>query len=139
MVDDVLRRPGDGLDRFGERLRQHIENHFTEVDAEGNRRSLDEHGIAAKLQELQRSGLPPEHDGELAGADHWGTEPTPDGQAHDPSSGPRDQPTADRTDADALSGADIRPRDDVRAWYEWGPRAYDAFRADPTDVADIAA
>ncbi|MBT8226697.1 MAG: hypothetical protein HKP61_07455, partial [Dactylosporangium sp.] len=38
---------------------------------------------------------------------------------------------------DAVTGASIRPRDDIRAW-EWADRAYERFRADDMDIADIA-
>ncbi|WKU08265.1 glycosyltransferase [Micromonospora sp. HUAS LYJ1] len=58
---------------------------------------------------------------------------------------PHDRPPEDRGaenrgpgDRDAQSGASIRPRDELRAM-EWADRAYDRFRADPGDVADIAA
>ncbi|WP_228544316.1 glycosyltransferase [Micromonospora sp. S-DT3-3-22] len=58
---------------------------------------------------------------------------------------PQDRPPEDRGaenrgpgDRDAQTGASIRPRDELRAM-EWADRAYDRFRADPGDVADIAA
>ncbi|MEV4727126.1 hypothetical protein AB0K29_26140, partial [Micromonospora humida] len=58
---------------------------------------------------------------------------------------PQDRPPEDRgaenrgpDEQDAQTGASIRPRDELRAM-EWADRAYDRFRADPGDVADIAA
>ncbi|WP_165440834.1 phosphotransferase [Candidatus Protofrankia datiscae] len=39
--------------------------------------------------------------------------------------------------ADAMTGASIRPRDEVAAW-EWADSAYDRFRAGDADIADIA-
>ncbi|MBW6436342.1 hypothetical protein KZ829_21620 [Actinoplanes hulinensis] len=38
---------------------------------------------------------------------------------------------------DAMTGASIRPRDEFAA-YDWAERAYDRFRADDADVAEIA-
>ncbi|GLY01594.1 hypothetical protein [Actinoplanes sp. NBRC 101535] len=39
--------------------------------------------------------------------------------------------------ADAATGGAIRPRDDIRA-FDWAERAYDRFRGDDADVAEIA-
>jgi len=39
---------------------------------------------------------------------------------------------------DAFTGASIRPRDELRA-YDWSDRAYERFRSDDADVAEIAA
>jgi hypothetical protein len=74
-------------------------------------------------------------------------EPTRDEPARDEparNESTRDEPAAQR-DAepadpapDASTGAAIRPRDEVRA-FDWADRAYDRFRADDTDVAEIAA
>ncbi|MFY1588694.1 hypothetical protein ACN267_29860 [Micromonospora sp. WMMD734] len=53
---------------------------------------------------------------------------------------PEDRGAGDRgpEEQDAQTGAAIRPRDELRAM-EWADRAYDRFRADPGDIADIAA
>lgn len=83
-------------------------------------------------------------------------DPRPDGprpddpRPDDPrSDGPRpDDPRSEqpRTDdvrpdpepgGDVSTGGSIRPRDEVQAW-EWADQAYDRFRADDRDVADIA-
>ncbi|MBM7078933.1 WXG100-like domain-containing protein [Micromonospora humida] len=80
----------------------------------------------------------------MNGADPRSDHPPPDGHpvADRP---PQDRPPEDRgaenrgpDEQNAQTGASIRPRDELRAM-EWADRAYDRFRADPGDVADIAA
>ncbi|WP_431886332.1 hypothetical protein [Micromonospora wenchangensis] len=64
--------------------------------------------------------------------------PAPDRPPHDRPPEDRGAQNREPDDRDAQSGASIRPRDELRAM-EWADRAYDRFRADPGDVADIAA
>ncbi len=57
-------------------------------------------------------------------------------QQHDPT---HQHESGDQTghEGDMFTGGSIRPRDDVQAW-DWAEDAYDHFRSDDTDIAQIA-
>ncbi|MGW4460877.1 toxin glutamine deamidase domain-containing protein [Micromonospora sp. NPDC004704] len=63
--------------------------------------------------------------------------PAAPGRTVDTAHPTRDEPTDAQPAPDESTGARVRPRDDTRAM-EWAAEAYDRFRADNSDVPDIA-